>query len=137
LDARSGSLPHITAAAALGSLAAARSLAVELDRRGIPIMVLKGPPLQRHLFGTDCACRSADIDLVPARAARGVRRLLRTWGWEFFPENGLLWRFDRAAAFTLEGLTIDLHWGIHAFGLGPRPLASLERALWEGATRAS
>lgn len=136
MDARAGSPPHVTAAAALGSLAAARSVAADLDAKGIPVLVLKGPPMQRRLFGTDCAYESSDIDLlVPPRTARTVRRLLRSQGWQFFSGNGVLWRLDRAAAFTRQGVTIDLHWGIHTYAVGPRPLRALEAALWAGATR--
>ena len=136
MDSWATTRPQVTAAAALGSLAAARALVAALDPLGIPLMVLKGPPLQRRLFGTDCAYESADIDLlVPARSARRVQRLMRVQGWEFLPENGLLWWADRAAAFTRDGVTVDLHWGVHAHTLGGLRLRSLEAALWHGATR--
>lgn len=137
LNARAGSAPHVTAAAALGSLSAARRLASDLEGRRTAVMVLKGPPLQRRLFGTDCAYESCDIDLLVRRGtARTVRGLLRSQGWEFLSANGVMWRVDRAAAFTREGVTIDLHWGIHANAISARRLRPLEAALWEGATRA-
>ena len=80
-DASAATPPQVTAAAALGSLAAARTLADDLHRLGVPLMVLKGPPVQRRLLGSDCAYESADIDLlVPAPDAGRVRRLLRSRG---------------------------------------------------------
>jgi len=136
MDSRATPPSQVTAASALGSLAAARALVASLDPLGIPLLVLKGPPLQLRLLGSDCAYQSADIDLlVPAGEARRVRRRMREQGWEFLPENGVLWWVDRAAAFTRGGVTVDLHWGVHAYTLGALRFRSLERALWRDATR--
>lgn len=117
--------------------AAAGSLATELAERGIPVMALKGPPVQQRLFGTDAAYRSADVDLLVRRSHhRRARRFLTSTGWEFLPENGLLWRLDRSAGYRRRGVTVDLHWGLHSRLLSPRALGGLEAAMWQGATRA-
>lgn len=118
------------------SLATSRVVA-DLAARGVPVMVLKGPPLQQRLLGTESAYRSADVDLlVPRRQGRQARARLQTEGWRPQPGNGLLWRLDRAVALERRGVVIDLHWGIHLGSLPPWTLASLEQALWSGATRA-
>jgi len=100
-------------------------------------MVLKGPPLQQRLLGTESAYRSADVDLlVPRSQGRQARARLETQGWRLRPDNGLLWRLDRAVALERHGVVVDLHWGIHLGSVPPWTLLPLERALWEGATRA-
>jgi methylase of polypeptide subunit release factors len=58
---------------------------------------------------------------------------LSSTGWLFSPDNGVLWRFSRAAAFDRSGTRIDLHWGLHAAHLPGASLKVLERALWDGA----
>lgn len=124
--------------AAVASSAATQALARDLDALGIPLIVLKGAPVQQRLFGNDAAYRSADVDvLVPRRHGRQVRRHLASKGWRFIPQNGLLWRPDRAAAFEKRGVTLDLHWGLHAHMVSPRLLRYLERDLWEKAKKRS
>ena len=130
------SLGDVVSAVAFSAVS--RSLAASLAPLGIPAMVLKGPPLQARLFGSDTSYRSQDVDLlVPRRHGRTVRRLLRGQGWLFSPANGVLWRLDRAAAFARDGVVVDLHWGLHASLLSARRLVPLERAMWEGAPRSS
>ena len=133
-DGRDPRVADLVSAVAFSAVG--RTLARELEPLGIPVLVLKGPPLQRRLFGTDTAYRSADVDLlVHRRDARTVRRFLVRRGWVFSPENGLLWRVDRAAALAKDGVVVDLHWGLHAGTLSARRLAPLERAVWNGAVR--
>jgi hypothetical protein len=122
--------------AAAATVAASAALARELAVDGVAVMVLKGPPVQRRLLGTDTAYRSADVDLLVPRAAAGrARRRLLTGGWRFSEHNGVLWRLDRAAAYTRGGVTVDLHWGLHAGFVSASMLRSLEAALWQGARR--
>ncbi|MDQ6839660.1 MAG: nucleotidyltransferase family protein [Actinomycetota bacterium] len=119
---------------ALRVISVARDLAADLDRQGVPVMVLKGPPLQERIFDTPAAYVSGDIDLlVPADGSEVARRLLASTGRP--PDRGTLWWLDRTSTYEWQGVSVDLHWGIHA---GPVPaflLRELERALWEGATR--
>jgi hypothetical protein len=123
------------AAAALHSTAVLRALAAELDRRAVPVLVLKGPALQERLFGTAAAYRSGDVDvLIHARHLGAVRRHLAVTGWVFAEHNVLLWRLSRAAVFERRGVVLDLHWGIHAGNLPSLSLGRLERALWNGAS---
>ena len=125
-------------AAAVSSSAAVSWLATRLGRFEIPVMVLKGPPVQRRFFGKENVYRSADVDLlVHPEHAKVARRVLRASGWQFAPHNGVLWRRDRAAAFTRSGITIDLHWGLHAYMVSPRLLRRLEEPLWRGAQRSN
>jgi hypothetical protein len=123
-----------TVAAAVHATAAVRRLAADLGARNVPLMVLRGPPVQLRLLGDDSAYRSADVDLlVPARHRRRVFTLLDEGGWAFAADNGVLWRLDRAAAFTRSGITVDLHWGVHANTVSARRLGRLEKALWANA----
>jgi hypothetical protein len=62
----------------------ARTLVVleELDRRGIPVMVLKSLPQMEELYGHAGARVSADVDLlVPARAMRPATETILQLGW--------------------------------------------------------
>lgn len=123
-----------TVAAAVHATAAVRRLAADLGARDVPLMVLRGPPVQLRLFGDDSAYRSADVDvLVPARHRDRVFQLLDGSGWAFSADNGVLWRLDRAAAFTRSGVTVDLHWGVHANTVSARRLGRVEKALWSNA----
>ena len=124
-----------TLASAVHSTREARRLTAELAAAGVPAMVLRGPPVQRWLLGSDAVYRSADVDLLirPEHRRLALAVLHRT-RWQFLTTNGVLWRLDRAAAFTRSGVTVDLHWGLHAFWVSPRHLRPLERALWAGAT---
>ena len=125
------------AANALWSSHATSLLATDFAAQGIPVMVLKGPPLQQRLLGTESAYPSVDVDLlVHRRQAREARVRLRRAGWRIRPDNGLLWRLDRAQAFERNGVVIDLHWGLHLGSVPPRTLAPLEVAIWTGAIRA-
>ncbi len=120
-----------TLAAAVHVTSTVRRMAVDLAGLGVPLMVLRGPPVQLRLLGDASSYRSADVDLlVPAHHHRRVFKLLLQDGWDFSPENGVLWRLDRAAAFTKRGVTVDLHWGLHAHTVSARHLRPLERALW-------
>lgn len=132
-----GTLDAAAVARGLLSSIASERIAAALATRGVPLMVLKGAPVQRRLLGQEAAYPSADVDLlVPRRDGRRARALLHSEGWRFLPENGLLWRIDRAAAFHQRGLVVDLHWGLHLGTLPAWVLRPLERALWEGARRA-
>jgi hypothetical protein len=125
-----------TLAAALQATGVTRRLAGDLAALGIPVMVLRGPPVQQRLLGSDSVYRSADVDLlVPPSGRRSTFRLLESGGWEFSSHNGVLWRVDRAAAFDRGGTTVDLHWGLHAHSVSGRYLRKLERALWADASR--
>lgn len=127
----------VTLAAALRCCAEVEALAGRFSSLGIPLLLLKGPPLQHRLLGNEAAFRSADVDLlVHRRDARRARSALRAEGWDFEPANSLLWRIDRAAAFNRGIVTIDLHWGLHTTGLSPRRLLGLQEALWSGARQA-
>src|ERR671929_2255617 len=65
----------------------------ELESEGIRVLMLKGPDLQRRLYGTPAAYRSGDVDvLVPRRSGRRARRNLARNGWAFSAGNGFLWR---------------------------------------------
>lgn len=123
-----------TVAAAVQTTAATRRLSTELATVGVPVLVLRGPVVQARLLGSDSTYRSADIDLLirpeHRRAAFGV---LEATGWEFLGDNGVLWRLDRAAAFRKAGVTVDLHWGLHAHTVSARHLRTLEAGLWAGA----
>ena len=124
------------AATALAQLAAAASLATVLGRRGIPVLVLKGPPLQQRLFGTPAAYESVDVDLlVPPSSWAAAVAAARADGWARLPaENALLWRLSRAVVLVRGGVTVDLHWGVHAGHVPARTFDRLTRALWSGAT---
>lgn len=125
-----------TVAAAVKATGAVRSLAEHLAAQGVRTMILRGPPVQRRLLGSDCVYRSADVDiLVDAVHRRTAFDVLTRTGWRFADDNGVLWRIDGAAAFGREGITVDLHWGLHAHSVPARQLRPLERALWTGATR--
>ena len=53
-----------------------------LAARGVPVLVLKGLPLGRRLYGTPFAKSSADIDLlVPPEAFADAGRVLSDLGW--------------------------------------------------------
>ena len=144
MPATSAELQNVATGPQLATLVAAlrcsdevEALAKRLSSLGIPLLLLKGPPLQRRLLHNEAAYRSADVDLLVHRGdARRARMALRAEGWGFEPENGLLWRLDRAAAFVRGIVTIDLHWGLHTAGLLPRQLSELEEALWSGARQA-
>ena len=111
-----------------------RRAAGELQQAGVPVLLLKGPDLQARLYGTPAAYASSDVDvLVPARAADRSRAHLSRLGWTFSPDNGVLWRYSRAAAFDRDGFRLDLHWGLHAAHLPAWSLHPLERRLWRGA----
>ncbi len=126
-----------TVTAALQILGETGALTADLAAAGISVLVLRGAPVQRRFLGSPSAYRSADIDLLVHRSdAPAVRRLLGAQGWRFAAENSVLWRLDRAAAFTRGVVTIDLHWGLHAHGLLPGRMKTLEAALWSEATRA-
>lgn len=126
---------HGEVATALWSSLATSQVAADLAARTIPVLVLKGPPLQQRLLATESAYRSVDVDLlVPRRQGRRARRALRQTGWSFRPDNGLLWRLDRAVALERRGVVVDLHWGVHLGPLPPWTLAPLERALWQRAS---
>lgn len=139
VDGRGEVVPAPAAQAAVAGAAwstlATSGVAADLARCAIPVMVLKGPPLQQRLFGTESAYVSADVDLlVPRRQGHRARSRLLAEGWRFQPGNGLLWRLDRAVALERGPVVVDLHWGVH---LGPVPawaLVPLERALWSGAS---
>ncbi|MGH9225449.1 MAG: nucleotidyltransferase family protein [Acidimicrobiales bacterium] len=123
-------------AAAVQATAAGRELTAGLAAVGVPVMVLRGPPVQLRLLGSDAAYRSADLDLlIRPRHRRRAFEVLSKLGWRFASDNGVLWRLDRAAAFLRNGVTVDLHWGLHAFWVSPRHLRSLERAFWAGGSR--
>ena len=125
-----------TVAAAVKSTGAVRSIAEALAAQGVRTMILRGPPVQRRLLGSDPVYRSADVDiLVDAAHRRTAFDVLTGSGWRFSDDNGVLWRIDGAAAFQREGITVDLHWGLHAHSVSARHLRPLERALWTGATR--
>src|SRR4051794_5738712 len=95
----------VTVAAAVHGTTALRRIAGRLQAVGVPVMILRGPPVQRRLLGDDAAYRSADIDiLVPRRDRRRVFLVLSGDGWAFSGANGVLWRLDRAAAFTKGGV---------------------------------
>src|SRR4051794_33829244 len=102
----------------------------------IPALALKGPELQERLFGNPAAYVSGDIDiLVRRRDAARARDLLIWSGWKFDPGNGFLWRLSRAATYERQGVSVDLHWGLHAAHLTGRSLRFLERDLWSRASR--
>jgi hypothetical protein len=124
------------AATALAQLAAAGSLAAALDRRGIPVLVLKGPPLQQRLFGTPAAYESVDVDLlVPADRAAEAVEAARADGWaRLAAENALFWRLSQAVVLVRGGVAVDLHWGVHAGHLPAGTFRALTAALWAGAT---
>lgn len=123
-----------TIAAAVKSTGVVRALAGDLTTQGVRMMILRGPPVQLRLLGSDTEYRSADVDvLIAATDRRTAFRVLKASGWHFATANGVLWRTDGAAAFTREGITVDLHWGLHAHSVSARHLRPLERALWEGA----
>jgi methylase of polypeptide subunit release factors len=129
--------PKVTPAAlALWAQSEARKVATDLVGVRVPVLMLKGPDLQMRLYGTPAAYASSDVDvLVPkGHAERARARLLRK-GWTFSPDNGVLWRLSRAAAFDRDGFRLDLHWGLHAAHLPAWSLRKLERRLWAGATR--
>lgn len=132
-DARSRG--HDVVATAAWSSLITRQVAADLARSTIPVLVLKGPPLQQRLLGHESAYESADVDvLVPRRQGRRARSCLRSAGWRFAPDNGLLWRLDRAVALERSRVVLDLHWGIHLGPLPPWTLGPLERALWSRAS---
>jgi len=121
---------------AMWAQAESRKLAAQLDRAGIPLLLLKGPDLQRRLYGTPAAYRSGDVDvLVPRDRGAAARRVLIGNGWEFERANGLLYRRSAQATYSRDGFRVDLHWGILAAHLAARSLRPLEQALWKGATR--
>jgi hypothetical protein len=123
-----------TIAAAVRSTGAVRALAGDLSTHGVRMMILRGPPVQLRLLGSDSAYRSADVDvLIAATHRRTAFRVLTDSGWRFSSDNGVLWRIDGAAAFSRQGITLDLHWGLHAHSVSARYLRPLERALWQGA----
>lgn len=125
-----------TAALALWAQAEAHRLAAEFDRVGVPVLLLKGPDLQARLYGTPAAYPSSDVDvLVKRKQVRVARATLERSGWSFEPDNGVLWRFSRAASFERAGFRVDLHWGLHAAHLPAWSLQPLERRLWTGAQR--
>ena len=129
---RSGDAASV-ARAAWASVATGQ-VAASLAAAGIPVMVLKGPPLQHRLLGRESAYESADVDLlVPRHHGRRARSRLRAEGWRFVPDNGLLWRLDRAVAVERSRVVVDLHWGIHLGPLPPWTTRPLERALWAAA----
>lgn len=118
-------------AEALRMLAETERLAVQMKHVGVPIMVLKGPHLQRRLLGSPAAYASQDVDLlVPRGSARAARRHLLTSGWTFSSANGRLWRLDRSAAYIGRGITLDLHWGLHADLLPASALTRIEQEMW-------
>jgi hypothetical protein len=124
-----------TVAAAVKSTSAVRSLVGHLAALGVRTMILRGPPVQHRLLGSDCVYRSADVDiLVDAVHRRTAFDVLTRTGWRFADDNGVLWRIDGAAAFSKEGITVDLHWGLHANSVSARHLRPLERALWAEAS---
>jgi len=126
----------VDVAAALNRTIAAARLASELATHEVPVMILKGAPVQQRLLGSESAYPSADIDLlIHQRHGRFARSLLEADGWCFLPENGMLWRIDQAAAYERRGVVIDLHWGLHTGALLSWTMRPLERALWEGAQR--
>jgi len=111
-----------------------RKAAEELRRAGVRVLLLKGPDLQQRLYGTPAAYASGDVDvLIPPRSAARARSALVRAGWVFSPDNGVLWRLSRAAAFDRESFRLDLHWGLHAAHLPAWSLRSLEDRLWRGA----
>jgi SAM-dependent methyltransferase len=123
-----------TAALSLRAQSVGREVAADLRRRGIPVLMLKGPELQQRLYGTPAAYVSGDIDiLVRPRDSARARNVLSATGWTFSPDNGVLWRLSRAAAFDRSGNRVDLHWGLHAAHLPSATLNALERSLWDGA----
>jgi hypothetical protein len=127
-----------TVAAAVKSTGAVRALARDLATQGVRMMILRGPPVQLRLLGSDTAYRSADVDvLIDAAHRRTAFGVLTRSGWRFSADNGVLWRIDGAAAFSREGITVDLHWGLHAGTVSARHLRPIERALWAGASRAA
>jgi hypothetical protein len=131
-----GSQPKdpVAVAAALRSMASVAALAEELAPLGIPLLVLKGPHVQRRLLGSPAAYISADVDLLVRRRDGGAtRRHLRSTGWTFAAENGRLWRLDGAAAFGRDGVVVDLHWGLHAGLLPATALRPIEQAMWDSA----
>jgi hypothetical protein len=121
---------------ALAQVAAAVSLGTVLDRRGIPLLVLKGPPLQQRLFGAPDVYESVDVDLlVPAARSEEAVAAAQADGWAQLPgENALLWRLSMAIVLMRGGVTVDLHWGVHAGHLPAISLKPLTDALWERAS---
>ncbi len=120
---------------ALWAEAGVRALAEELAYARVPVLLLKGPPLQTRIYGTPAAYVSGDVDvLVPRDRAGEVRRALERGGWAFEPENGVLWFLSGAATYQRGGLRADLHWGLHAAHLPAWALRPLEHALWRGAS---
>lgn len=117
------------AAASLRALAGVEALAAELP--DIPIIELKGPHVQRRFLPAEQRYPSADVDLlVPRPSARAMRAHLKRTGWTFPPDNGRLWRVDRAAAYVRGHVVVDLHWGLHAGLLSARALEPLEASFW-------
>jgi hypothetical protein len=132
--APSGRSKLIDAALALELESLTREVATALWQEGIPVLFLKGPSLQRRLYGTPDAYASGDIDLlVHAADARRARSLLSAGGWRFHEANGVLWRLSAAATFERDGLLIDLHWGLHADVLPSFVFRGLCAELWRGA----
>jgi methylase of polypeptide subunit release factors len=124
----------VDVARALRIEAATRALAHDLSSAGIAVLRLKGPGLQLRLYGTAAAYRSGDVDLLIHKKDAGAAcRLLRRTGWRFGVENGALWRLSRAATFARDGVTVDLHWGLHAAHLPAWTFGTLERRLWADA----
>src|SRR5438067_11477252 len=114
-------------ASALQVEAETRKVAERLERVGIGVLRLKGPGLKLLLYGNAASYPSSDVDLlIPRQRGRTARRLLVADGWEFDAENGLLWRLSRAASYKRGGITVDLHWGLHAAHLPAWALRNLE-----------
>jgi release factor glutamine methyltransferase len=125
-------------ALALWAQQESRRLGDELQAAGIRALLLKGPDLQQRLYGTPAAYASGDVDILVRRdRAKAACDHLERRGWTFAPENGLLWRVSRAAAFDRDGFTVDLHWGLHAAHLPSWSLEPLGRRLWQGAREGS
>lgn len=120
------------AAASLRALVGVDELAAEVP--DIPVIELKGPHVQRRFLPPESRYPSADVDLlVPRQQAKAMRSHLERTGWRFAPDNGRLWRLDRAAAYVRGHVVADLHWGLHAGLLSAGALEPLEASLWEHA----
>jgi hypothetical protein len=121
---------------ALQHLAAARAVAATLRERNVPVLVLKGAPFQQRFLGNAAAYPSLDLDLlVPRRLARAACDALTDDGWVRPPDNNaLLWRLSESVNLDRDGVTVDLHWGVHAGPLPAWSLRGLTAALWRRAT---
>lgn len=129
-EARPLRLKHVAAAVAYER--AQESAVRVLAERGIVPVVLKGPGLNREIYGEAPAKTSADIDLlVRARDVAGADAALAAAG--FVREDDLPLAFRRRRSHHAlyarpgGGVPVELHWGISVPGFFELD----EGALWE------